>query len=198
MRELKWIAESASHATRSTVVAPVVSRRGRAGAPWAAIAGLIVLSVLLVGAMIPAALYFRRAAPDRSLTRLELATPATSDPVSMALSPDGRQIAFVAAARPGRSCGYATRSRAARSLPGTDGATYPFWAPDGRAIGFFADGKLKRIDLSGGAPQALADASAGRGGAWSADGVILFAPTANSGLVRIPDTGGTPAAVTAA
>ena len=77
-----------------------------------------------------------------------------------------------------------------------DGAAYPFWAPDGRAIGFFADGKLKRIDLSGGAPQALAAASAGRGGAWSADGVILFAATANSGLVRIPDTGGTPAAVT--
>jgi serine/threonine protein kinase len=93
MRELKWIAESASgaDAASASVAAPRVSRR------WTGLAGVAVLGVLLVGAMIPVALYFRRAAPDRGLTRLELSTPPTADPVSMALSPDGRQIAFVAA-----------------------------------------------------------------------------------------------------
>jgi eukaryotic-like serine/threonine-protein kinase len=159
--------------------------------PWA------ISGVLAVGGLIPATLYFRRAAPERSLTRLELTTPPASDAVSMALSPDGRQIAFVAAGEGGPKLWVRRFDQgAATALPSTDGATYPFWAPNGRAIGFFADGKVKRIDLSGGAPQTLADASAGRGGAWSADGVILFSPTANSGLVRIPDTGGVPVPVT--
>ena len=65
----------------------------------------------------------------------------------------------------------------AQPLAGTEGASYPFWAPDGRAIGFFADGKLKRIDLGSGGPQVLADAPSGRGGTWNHDGVIVFAPT---------------------
>jgi Tol biopolymer transport system component len=115
----------------------------------------------------------------------------------MALSPDGRQIAFVAAKDGGPRLWVRQFDQAtARPLTGADGAAYPFWAPDGRAIAFFADGKLKRIDLSGGAPQVLATAPAGRGGAWSADGVIVFAPGTTGALVRIPDTGGTPAAVT--
>ncbi len=160
---------------------------------WGAVAAVVILALAVLSTP-----YFRRAAPERSLTRLELVTPSTSDPVSMALSSDGRQIAYVAAGDAGSKLWVRRFDQAsATALPGTDGATYPFWAPDGRAIGFFADGKLKRIDLSGGAPQALADVSAGRGGAWSAAGVILFSPTPGSGLMRIPDTGGTPAAVTA-
>jgi Tol biopolymer transport system component len=166
--------------------------RGRR--PWIAIAVAAVAGIALA---VPATWYLRRAAPERSLTRLELTTPPTADPLSMALSPDGRQLAFVAAGEAGpRLWVRQFDQAAARALQGTDGAAYPFWAPDGRAIGFFADGKLKRIDLLGGAPQALADASAGRGGAWSADGVILFSPTANSALARIPASGGTPVTVT--
>ena len=84
----------------------------------------------------------------------------------------------------------------AQPLVGTEGAAYPFWAPDGRAIGFFADGKLKRIDLTGGAVQVLADASLGRGGTWSPDGVIVFTPTAADPLMRVAATGGTAAPVT--
>jgi Tol biopolymer transport system component len=161
-------------------------------------AAFVGAAAVILALAIPATLYFRRAAPDRSLTRLELATPPTSDPVSMALSSDGRQIAYVAAGDGGPKLWVRRFDQAAAiALPGTDGAAYPFWAPDGRAIGFFADGKVKRVDLSGGAPQVLADAAAGRGGAWSAEGVILFSPTANSRLMRIQDTGGTPAAVTA-
>jgi len=65
----------------------------------------------------------------------------------------------------------------ARSLAGTEGGNFPFWAPDGKALGFFADGKLKRIDLPSGPVQVLADAPAGRGGTWNRDGVIIFTPT---------------------
>ncbi len=165
---------------------------------WAWMTALAVASVAILALAIPAALYFRRAAPDRSVTRLELATPPTSSSVSLALSPDGRQIAFVATGEGAPKLWVRRFDQAsATALSGTNGATYPFWAPDGRAIGFFADGKVKRVDLSGGLPQTLADAPIGRGGTWSTAGVILFAPTANSGLVRIPDTGGTPAALTA-
>ncbi len=164
----------------------------RRALPWAVAAAALAATAVL------ATLYVRRAAPERSLTRLELVTPPTSAPTSIALSPDGRQIAFVAAGENGPKLWVRRFDQASvTALFGTDGAVYPFWAPDGRAIGFFADGKVKRIDLSGGAPQALADASSGRGGTWSAAGVILFSPAATSGLMRIQDIGGTAAAVTA-
>ena len=73
----------------------------------------------------------------------------------------------------------------ARPLAGTEGARYPFWAPDGRAIGFFADGKLKRIDLESGGLQVLADAPSGRGGTWNRDDVIVFAPDVIGDLMRV-------------
>ena len=72
-------------------------------------------------------------------------------------------------------------------LAGTDGAGAPFWSPDSRSVGFFADGKLKRLDLGGGAPQVLTSA-VGRGGTWNADGVILFAST--MGIGRVSASGG--------
>jgi Tol biopolymer transport system component len=84
----------------------------------------------------------------------------------------------------------------AQPLPGTDGASAPFWAPDSRSLGFFADGKLKRVDLGSDLAQVLADAPIGRGGAWSADGVIVFAPSTQSPLLRIPASGGPVTAIT--
>jgi Tol biopolymer transport system component len=76
-------------------------------------------------------------------------------------------------------------------LAGTNGATFPFWSPDSRSLGFFADSKLKRIDLAGGSVQTLADATVNaRGGAWSRDGVILFAPSAVSPIYRVSAAGG--------
>src|SRR5262249_5177578 len=77
-------------------------------------------------------------------------------------------------------------------LPGTEEAEYPFWSADSRSIGFFAGGKLKRIDFSGGPPQVIADAPTGRGGAWNAEGTILFAPTPSAALWRVPASGGSP------
>ena len=86
----------------------------------------------------------------------------------------------------------------ATSLADTEGATFPFWSPDGRSLGFFADGKLKKLNLAGGPVQTLCDAPTGRGGTWNKDGVILFTPsgTLGVGLYRISASGGTPTQVT--
>jgi Tol biopolymer transport system component len=110
----------------------------------------------------------------------------------LALSHDGRLLAFVAAPRRGVSQLWirSLDSTEARRLAGTEGATFPFWSPDGRYIGFFAAGKLQKIDVAGGAPQRLADASNGRGGAWSPGGEIVFAASANGPLSRVSATGG--------
>jgi Tol biopolymer transport system component len=160
------------------------------------------LSLVIAAALIvPATLYLRRAVPDPLPTRFEIATPPTSNPVSFALSADGRQLAFVATAEGAPRLWVRPLDQVtARPLAGTEGASYPFWAPDGRAIGFFADGKLKRIDLGSGDPQVLADAPSGRGGTWNRDGVIVFAPIGVAGgvspLMRVMATGGAPVAVT--
>jgi Tol biopolymer transport system component len=86
-------------------------------------------------------------------------------------------------------------SLAAQPLAGTDGASCPFWSPDSASIGFFADGKLKRIDVVGSAPQVLANAAVGRGGTWNREGIILFAPGGAAPLLKVPATGGAPVAV---
>src|SRR4029079_5880979 len=124
--------------------------------PWIGVAAVSLLVAVLA---VPVALYVRRVAPDGQLTRLDLVTPLTTDPFSFALSPDGRQRAFVAAVD-GQSKLWLRPfdQTVAQPLAGTDRARAPFWAPDGRAIGFFADSSLKRVDLSGGPPQVLADA----------------------------------------
>src|SRR5262249_48611944 len=83
-------------------------------------------------------------------------------------------------------------SPAARALPGTTpgGGNPPSWSPDGRSLGFFGGGKLKRIDLDGGTPLTLAEAPNPRGGSWSVDGVIIFVPAAGKPVYRISASGG--------
>ncbi len=87
-------------------------------------------------------------------------------------------------------------STAGRMLPGTEGATFPFWSPDGKSIGFFAERKLKRIELDGEAVSIVADVQVARGGMWQPDGTILFAPNAVGPLFRVPASGGTAVAAT--
>ena len=144
-----------------------------------------------------AAALARSAATVAPETRLDIVTPATDEPASFALSPDGRQIAFVASGEGGsqlwlRSFAMAT----AQPLAGTEGASSPFWSPDGGSIGFFADGALKRLNVGGGAPQTLAPAFNGAGGTWNADGVIVFAPSVSSPLMRVSAAGGETTPVT--
>src|SRR5262249_52781143 len=81
-------------------------------------------------------------------------------------------------------------------LAGTEEGEYPFWSPDSRSIGFFAGSKLKRLDIGVGPPQVLADAPNGRGGTWSTESTILFAPTNASAIWRVPTSGGSPVQVT--
>ena len=158
------------------------------------VAALVILVAVLA---VPATRYVRQPAPEQLVTRLDVVVPSGVDGISLALSPDGRQLAFVAATETGpRLWLRALDETAARPLPGTDGASYPFWAADSRAVAFFADGKLKRTDLAGGAPQTIADAPAPRGGTWSHDGTIVFAPASAGGLMRVASTGGTPVQVT--
>jgi Tol biopolymer transport system component len=152
---------------------------------------------LLVAVAIATLLYFRPAAPEPLVTRLDLVTPPTGDAYSMTISRDGRQLAYVANGDHGAQLWVRPLDRAtAQPLAGTEGAMVPFWAPDGRAVGFFAEGKLKRIDLTGGAVQVLADVSNPMGGAWGADGVILFTPSSTDPLLRVAATGGPVTAAT--
>jgi Tol biopolymer transport system component/tRNA A-37 threonylcarbamoyl transferase component Bud32 len=168
------------------------------GGRLAWIAVLAVAAVVIVALAIPAVRYVNQTPPlALPETRVDIVTPATTDPASFALSPDGRQIVFVAAGDgASRLWLRSLATTTAQPLAGTEGATSPFWSPDNRSVGFFADGKLKRIDLGGGAPQTVATATSARGGTWNADGVILFAPSNAGPLVRVPASGGPPVAVT--
>jgi Tol biopolymer transport system component len=169
-----------------------LGRRARKAAFAAAVFATIAIAM--------SALWLLRETPPPALpeTRLDIVTPRTDQPVSFALSPDGRQIVFVAFGERGPQLWLRSLATTiAQSLSGTEGARYPFWSPDGRSIGFFAEGALKRLDLGGGAPQSLAQInSGGRGAAWSRDGVIVFAPNPTSVLMRVPATGGPATAVT--
>ena len=114
------------------------------------------------------------------------------------LAPHGRSVVFVAADSDGASALYvrALDTLAARKLPGTEGATLPFFSPDGRSVGFFADTKLHRIDLAGGPPRELAAVSDPRGASWGSGRFIVFAPDGGGPLFRIPANGGEAVAVT--
>jgi Tol biopolymer transport system component/tRNA A-37 threonylcarbamoyl transferase component Bud32 len=120
-----------------------------------------------------------------------------TNPLMFALSPDGRNlVALVQEADRARLWLRPTERVTGVSLKGTEGfsrgtpAAHPFWSPDGRRIGFFADRKLKTIDVSGAPPQTLADAPAARGGTWNRNGVILFAPEDGGPLFRVAAAGG--------
>ena len=123
--------------------------------------------------------------------------PSPGQPLSPALSPDGTRMAF-RVFRDGKPV-LAIRILAeldAQVVPNTEGVSFPFWSPDSRTVGFFADGMLKRLDVSGGPVQTICDAADGYGGTWNRDDVILFAPRANGGLFRVPAAGGAPTQVT--
>ena len=122
-----------------------------------------------------------------------------SDASGFSLSPDGRILAYVASTPDKKTVLWLRRidSLRAEPLAGTVGAKYPFWSPDGRFVGFFAGGKLKIIESSGGPSLSLSDAADGRGGSWNRDGVILFAPGVNSPIHRVSASGGLPVPVTA-
>jgi eukaryotic-like serine/threonine-protein kinase len=188
--ELKWIAQGGSQAG-------VASKVRAGGTPWARWGWPLAALLLLLGICGGAVWWFgSRQTPRAMYFNSSLSFP-TND---IALSPDGRLLALVAYSDQANKYVIWTHEvggRSAAAVPGTEDASHPFWAPDGRSIGFFAQGKLKTVDaFSGRSPQVLADAPNGRGGAWNQDNVILFSPEVFTGLYRVSSAGGTPIQVT--
>src|SRR5262249_43682231 len=109
--------------------------------------------------------------PKTRELRVDVATPSSTDPVFIAISPDALKVIFVAGSSPPLLWLRSLESGVAKPLVGTDNASFPFWSPDNRSVGFFASGKLMRIDVDTGLIKTLGDA-AGRGGAWNRDGTI--------------------------
>jgi eukaryotic-like serine/threonine-protein kinase len=187
--ELKWLAQevSAFGIPRAVRGAKVNKRGLRIGTI------IFLLVALLLG------IYPRHQSGSPASMRFSIPPPEkTAYGGSVAISPDGTRLAFVAASSDGKKLLWARpfASVTAQPLPGTEGASYPFWSPDSRFIGFFASGKLKRIDIVGGLPQTLGDAPDGRGGTWNREGVIVFAPSPGEGLRRIFAAGGQSASLT--
>ena len=190
IRDARLEIEDALNEPAATATVTLPARGSRPA--WTAFAAALLVAVVLT---IPALRYLRQTPPPE--TRVEIVTPATSDPISFALSPDGRQIVFVASGDgASRLWLRSLATTGAQPLAGTEGAVYPFWSPDSRSVGFFAGGSLKRLDIGGGAPQTLATVNVPRGGTWNADGVILFPLAPTSPLFRVPATGGEAVAVT--
>ncbi len=196
-RELQWIAEDSAAGVTGSAIVPS-KRRHRERLAWTAFgfataAALILLGFLFLDRKTGSDPVFQSSilAPEQAEFAFQASPPA--------VSPDGRRIAFAAGppnARP-RLWVRSFEVSVAQPLPGTEGGSCPFWSPDSRFLGFFADGKLKKMDVTGGTPQILADAPGfSHGGTWSREGVILFSSSTYGPLHRVPESGGASSAVT--
>ena len=191
--QLRWIAEAGSEAG---VAAPVtVRRKNRERIAWA-------MALFLLATTATFAYLWRRLA-DRPVERVEMSV-LPPDKMAFAssrggpsISPDGRHVVYIASLE-GRSQLWLRRlsAGAAQALHGTDSAFHPFWSPDSRFIGYFAGGKLRKIDISGGPPQTICDAPNGRGGTWNREGVIVFTPSDRDPLHRVAANGGASVPIT--
>ena len=160
---------------------PISHRRERL--LWASTLVLTVAAAAL-------ALWMWRPAVVENGLRLEITTPPTTDPTSMAISPDGRTLVFMAELKGVPQLWVRSLDATSlRTLAGTENAARPFWSPDSRSIGFFANGRLKRVDVSSGSVQELGQAAAA-GGSWNQDDTILFSPGPGAPLVTISANGG--------
>ncbi|MBV8906709.1 MAG: protein kinase, partial [Acidobacteriia bacterium] len=160
-------------------------------------AGWIAAACFAIAAAIVGFLHFRKTPTDPLVIRTMILPPdntlfdfRTTGP--MAISPDGRRIVFSAKTLDNKDQLWvrALDVLTAQPLAGTEGAKWPFWSPDSRSLGFFADRKLKRIDIAGGPALTLADAPNPRGGSWSKDGVIVFSPVNTGPLERVSANSG--------
>jgi Tol biopolymer transport system component len=204
-RDLAFALEALSGSTAvsgQTVAMPALAPRRiktRELIAWASASLFVLATVALL------VLYLRRTPVEVHAVRSFILPPEKSSfefggrrAARMTVSPDGRRLAFVATTAEGGTLLWVRSLDAlsAQPLAGTEGATHPFWSPDSRFLGFFAQGKLKRIDAAGGPPLALCDAPQGRGGTWNRDGVIVFAPNVSVALDRVSASGGTSSPLT--
>src|SRR6266403_1326858 len=187
MYELKWIAGGGVQAGLRAESIARSNRYSRAG--WILV-GVMSLTVLALSTVLR-----QRVSPSPTPVQFLVLPPENSyinAAAGAAVSPDGRQLAFVASDSTGRDALWVRSldSLTARSLAGTDGATLPFWSPDSCWVGFFAHSMLKKIDITGGPPISIGGVLAGNGGTWNRDGAIVFGTGATRLLYRVPAAGG--------
>ncbi|HET9794476.1 MAG TPA: protein kinase [Thermoanaerobaculia bacterium] len=192
--ELRWVAEAGSQAGAPATV--VSRRKTREKLAWTAVAvAAAALAIVLV----------RRPPSETFRTRSFLLPPekvefdtSGNNCASLTISPDGRNVTFAARGADGKVMLWlrSLDELTARPIPGTEGASFPFWSPDSRSLAFFADGKLLRVDLAGSPPLAICDAPNGRSGSWSRAGIILFSPDTNTEIFQVPAAGGPATPVT--
>jgi WD40 repeat protein len=193
-----------SHSESSAAVGavPLPHATKRARLAWILVA---ILAVAFVGSLVLGAMdSFRRTSGDPRIYRASILLPENVTPhltpaYRLALSPDGTRLAFAGTGQDGQGGRLWVRSLdalTAHPLAGTEGAVAPFWSPDSRYIGFFAGGKVKKIDAAGGPPLILCDTSTPFTGAtWNRDDVILFTTTMGP-ILRVSAAGGVPSIVT--
>jgi Tol biopolymer transport system component len=190
--ELKWIAEAGSQAG---VAAPVAAKRkNRERIAW-----VLAAVAILAAAILAAGRLGRGSAPPPAFIRGSLTLPPKLFVNDVALSPDGRRLAFTMShyvAGPPSLWVRDLESDDSRPIAGAEDARFPFWSPDGRFVGFFAEGALQTVNVSDGTVLRVCDASQGVGGTWARDGTIVFAPKGTSPLFRVAATGGKPEPVT--
>ncbi len=183
--------------TLTTIVPLSARQRLRKHLPWILTA---VLSLALIVALLYVFLSRRAPAAEvREAQRFIIPLPEKSQVIDAPLiSPDGHRLVYRLNTEDGKELLWLRPldSIEARPLAGTEGATQTFWSPDSQSIGFVAAGKLRRVDLSGGAPQILCDIASNPPASWGRAGVIIFSRGVADGLYRVPATGGTPVRVT--
>jgi serine/threonine protein kinase/Tol biopolymer transport system component len=200
-RDLAFALESLSGSTPISAETTVIStlaprrwtRRELAFALVAAVGTVAAIALAIAMALSPS-----RNTRIQTKAVLVITPPEKTAFSSFAISPDGLRLVFVATDPTGKSLLWVRPidSMTPQPLSGTDEAALPFWSPDSRFIGFFADGKLKKIEVTGGTVQTLCGSIVPRGGTWNADGTILFSPSPNDPIYRVSAAGGTPTVVT--
>jgi Tol biopolymer transport system component len=192
-RELRWIAGGSGTSAVAAAAVPARRRSSPSRLAW------IVAGAATIVALVAVAKLAMRTQPTASqapFRRFSIGSPANAtlaaDGVHARISPEGRTLAFAASSSTGTAALWVRPldTLSAHPLAGTEDGSLAFWSPDGRYLGYFGSGKLKKVLVSGGTPEVICNAGDGRGGTWSREGVIVFAPESAGPLSLVRDSGG--------